>query len=110
MTAKPTLVEKMARAFICAKLAPGVNPDELVPEPGTGQGDLRMWEQWRTIALALDLGVRIPAALAVVLAEMREPSEGMVKLGGDARGGVWADPNTRGTWRAMFAQFERDNT
>lgn len=57
--------EEMLRAWVAAKIdgIPGKDPDEMVPVPGTGQGDLQFHEFWRDVVESLSLKARIKAAL-----------------------------------------------
>ena len=56
--------KEMARAWVCARHAVGVNPDELEPRNGTGQGDLQMVPKWVNIWDNLNCDERYQAMLA----------------------------------------------
>ena len=93
MTAKPTLVEKMAQAmFLRTHDQPW---DEAIGDPGSAAG------------IYLD---DARAALPVVLAEMREPSRDMLEAAADAPDDDdWLSAMGK-AYGAMIAQFEKENT
>jgi hypothetical protein len=73
----------------------------------------------RDIALIeAEIDRRVAEERAKLLERLREPSEGMLSAGGDVpcddyiSGGVIysTTAETRGVWKAMLAQFERENS
>ena len=58
--------DEMLRAWVVAKMKKDVDPDEMVPVPGTGQGDMQFWERWRNMADHLSLRQRCKAMIAAL--------------------------------------------
>lgn len=83
------LVEKMAETFFAAW-----------PRDDTSWAKVsdRIKDEYRAAARA---------ALAVVMAEMREPSEAVVDAGHDVESHLWRG-EIAGIWSAMLAQFEKE--
>ena len=59
--------DEMLRAWVAAELEDDADPDEMVPVPGTGQGDMQFYERWRDVVELLSVRKRHKALMDAAL-------------------------------------------
>ena len=95
------IIERVARAIRRSAIG---DDDADVPEEDRSHDEDRNWPIWEGEARA---------AIAAVLASMREPSAGMVDAAlcemGDPCGSAVSGRNIEDIWRAMLGAWERED-